>query len=879
MQNVTNSPMARATGAGRALLDRIARLVVRTFVVRRRALQGGALALIVTLLALVFTGEVLVTAGFDAWLPQSHSRWFVMLLNAGALTSLCTPFIVLVVRRFRRRSRLALRALDIASDGYWVVDPQGRLSEVNAGYARMSGYPRAQLRGMRIEELDALQTREVAEARLAQIRASGSLRYNTCHRRCDGSVFDVHVTATWLARFQCYAVFVHDETTRAAAERATAQQVVHFQRLLDSTAEGIYGLDVQGRCTFINCAALQMLGYAEHGGEAALLGRNMHEAVHRHAEGQPCRETERRLYRGFRQSQAQPADDEVYWRRDGSRFPVACRSTPIVEAGELRGAIVTFTDLSEQVRARATLQLTEQRAFDLIDSAMDAIISVDAQQRIVLFNRAAERVFGIAADEVLGSPIARFIPVSARSRQRDLIASFAVEDPAGQHPGRLQSLAGLRADGTEFPIEASWSRLQTEQGPLMTVMLRDVTELHSAREAHSAHRARTDFLSRMSHELRTPLNAVLGFAQLLRLDAGRRLSATQRSHIARIHHAGEHLLALVNDVLDLSRIEADQMPVTLEPVNLARVADEALGMLAWLATAHEVTLRAPAGVTVLHTPDLWTAPDVPTTVPGALEPRAIWVQADRVRLRQVLLNLLSNAIKYNARGGQAVLSWQLDGQRCRLRITDTGPGLTTEQLTHLYEPFNRLGAERTAVEGTGIGLVVARRLMELMDGGLAIDSVAGNGTVATLTLRCASAIPVPAPAWRPSRNAPLEGSLKVLYAEDDEVNVELVRAIVALRPGITLQVARTGAQAIEQALRDPPELLLLDMNLGDMSGLEVARALRDHPITRDILLVALSADALPEQIDAALSQGIAAYLTKPIDIGAVLDLLDELATG
>ena len=406
MQNLTHSPMARATRAAGALLDRIARLVFRTFVVRRRALQGGAPALIVTLLVLVFTGELLVTAGLDGWLPQSHSRWFVMLLNAGALTLLCTPFIVFVVRSFRRRSRLALRALDIASDGYWVVDPQGRLSEVNAGYARMSGYTRAQLRGMHINELDALETREVTETRLAQIKAAGSLRYNSCHRRHDGSVYDVHVTAAWLARFQCYAVFVHDETTRAAAERATAQQAVHFQRLLDSTAEGIYGLDVQGRCTFINRAALQMLGYAEHGGEAALLGRNMHEAIrHHHADGRPCPEGERRLYFGFRQSQAQPADDEVYWRRNGSRFPVACRSTPIVEAGDVRGAIVTFTDLSEQVRARATLQLTEQRAFDLIDSAMDAIISVDAQQRIVLFNRAAERVFGIAADEVLGSPM------------------------------------------------------------------------------------------------------------------------------------------------------------------------------------------------------------------------------------------------------------------------------------------------------------------------------------------------------------------------------------------------------------------------------------------------------------------------------------------
>jgi CheY-like chemotaxis protein len=248
----------------------------------------------------------------------------------------------------------------------------------------------------------------------------------------------------------------------------------------------------------------------------------------------------------------------------------------------------------------------------------------------------------------------------------------------------------------------------------------------------------------------------------------------------------------------------------------------------------------------------------------------------------VLLNLMSNAIKYNRPGGEVKLTWQLEDSKCRLRIADTGPGMTAKQLAHLFEPFNRLGAERSRVEGTGIGLVVARGLMELMRGQMAIDSVAGRGTDVTLTLGCAeppTTGPMRGPAWLPIREVPATGSLRVLYAEDNEVNVEIVRALVALRPGIVLRVAESGAQALALARNDPPELMLLDMHLGDMTGLELARQLRDSPLTSAIPLVALSADALPEQIDAALAQGFAAYLTKPVDFNALLRLLDEAAAA
>ena len=284
---------------------------------RLKALRGSSRALIAALLLLIFIGESLVMMAVEAWMPHPHPRWLEALVDAGLLTLICSPVIVWVVRRFARRSRLALQALDIASDGFWVADAQGRLLEVNAGYARMSGYSRGELLGMRINDLDAMETPEVTRSHIAQIMAHGFGRFDTRHRRRDGSVYDVHVTTAWLPDLQCFAVFVHDDSARVAAERAPVEQARHLQRLLDSTAEGIYGVDQQGRCTFINRAALQLLGHADADGEAALLGRPIHGLIHHHhADGRPYPEAECRIHQARAGAQALQVDGEVFWRRD-----------------------------------------------------------------------------------------------------------------------------------------------------------------------------------------------------------------------------------------------------------------------------------------------------------------------------------------------------------------------------------------------------------------------------------------------------------------------------------------------------------------------------------------------------------------------------------
>ena len=376
-----------------------------------------------------------------------------------------------------------------------------------------------------------------------------------------------------------------------------------------------------------------------------------------------------------------------------------------------------------------------------------------------------------------------------------------------------------------------------------------------AREAAElANRTKSEFLSHMSHELRTPLNGLLGFAQLLQLDGDRSLSERQKDWIAKIGQAGWHLLAMINDVLDLSRIETGNLKVTLERQDVHLLVEEVKALLTPAARARGVTIRV------------------------QLNALARYAIGDITRMREIISNLLSNAIKYNVEGGQILINAQLVGtSQVDIAVTDTGQGLSSTQLASLFQPFNRLGQERSSIEGTGIGLVISRRLAELMNGSLRVGSELGKGTTFTLRLPAAdgqtgASMPVnPAFAgieWRQRR--------RLVYIEDNEVNIEVMRAVIAQRRLADLSVFEDGARGLADVLANPPDLLLLDMQLPDTDGLTLLRKLREAPQCAAVIVIMVSADALDDQIRQCLEAGAQHYVTKPFNIRELLALLDDL---
>ncbi len=380
-------------------------------------------------------------------------------------------------------------------------------------------------------------------------------------------------------------------------------------------------------------------------------------------------------------------------------------------------------------------------------------------------------------------------------------------------------------------------------------------ERRAREEAEKANQEKNQFISRMSHELRTPLNAVLGFGQLLKLDE---LTDDQRDSVDHILSGGQHLLTLINEVLDIARIETGDLALSSEPVLVSDALNDVLGLIRPLATQRTIHL-----------------------IGGRDAACSEYVLADRHRLQQVLLNLLSNAVKYNRLGGTVAVSCEPSSStRLRIKVSDTGNGIPQEQLGRLFTPFERLGAERSEIEGTGIGLSLSRQLTEAMGGFLGVETVVGEGSTFWVELPL-----VEGPVDRYERlntrskserdGAPSESRRTVLYIEDNLANVTLVQRIVAQREDVEIIPAMQGRLGLELAREHLPALVLLDLHLPDISGDEVLQRLRDDPVTAKIPVVIVSADATAGQIQRLLNAGALAYLTKPIDVAELLGILDE----
>ncbi len=633
------------------------------------------------------------------------------------------------------------------------------------------------------------------------------------------------------------------------AERLAREQLRRSEeqlRLLVENASDVVVQQVEGVTQFVSPAITPMLGWRPD----EFVGRLATEFWHPddRASADDLRRAANEGAGGIRLLRMR--------HRDGSYRWIELVARPAPQPDGRRGAVGVLRDVTERIEAEERNAAARER---------DRVIAELSSDVYALFtpHGDVEWITGATAD-ILGAPPEYWIGRNGREifLTEDAEANLETRERLmrGEHVSGLVRVR--RVDGTVRWIDRRSQALLDDEGNLVhfASAWRDAqhdVDLHDAlaaseRSATEANLAKTTFLSRMSHELRTPLNAVLGFAQLLDMD---QLTPEQHESIAQILTGGRHLLELINEVLDIARIEAGRMSMSPEVVMASDVIGEALELVRPIAASAGVSLSG-------------------FDVASCREP----VFVDRQRTIQVVLNLLTNGIKYNRPGGSVTVRCRHDSvDLVLIDVVDDGVGIAADHLPRLFQPFDRLGAEATEVEGTGIGLALSRGLAEMMGGGIEVQSVQGKGSTFTLALPRAAEAAAASPDGAPDAAPPLAPAATrlVLYVEDNPANAQLMRSIVARRSGVELHEAGTGAEAIESVLACRPDLVLLDLHLPDMRGEDVLQRLRSEPTTATVPVVVISADAGSDVRDRLRAMGADAFLPKPADVAAVLSWIDE----
>jgi PAS domain S-box-containing protein len=735
-----------------------------------------------------------------------------------------------------------------------VLDTTGAIEYFNPYMEECSGFRLEEVKGqdwfsMFIPEYEQARIREIFENSLADIPTRGNINpiltkpggeriiqwFDTTLRNEQGEVSGVLAIGQDITQRQQYE---QDLSIKDAA--------------IGSTSNAIAFADLHGQLTYVNQAFLADWGY-ESGDE--LIGT---PATDYWADARKATEVVEALHHsGHWKGELHAV------RKDGTTFPAKVSASIVADdRGHPLCMMSIFEDITKQKQAEAELKEREKQLRLIADTVPAFVSYVDSDQRYVFNNKQSEQWLGQAPSVTQG----KYIKDVLGDDLYQAIKPYVNRALSGENVSYDGSY--VRETGEQVYFNAIYTPHISDDGVILGfyALVTDITQrklveqqLTDAKEqAEQANKAKSQFLSRMSHELRTPLNSILGFTQLLQDDSDEVGAAQYHEWTNQILRSGWHLLELINQVLDLSAVEADRVELNMEDISLSERISDSVAMLRPLAEKRSITIEF-----------------------SDQQCASLFVRADATRLKQVLLNLLSNAIKYNRDGGEVRVGCEkLADKRVRIYVTDTGSGIAEDDMAIIFEPFNRLYLKTYAVEGTGIGLTVCKQLVELMGGVIGVESTFGQGSTFWIELegsrntKGVRQVTTPLPDMQVGKDA---GNRHIiLYIEDSPSHLRLVQDIFAKHASFQLLSAHTPRLGLELARARLPELVLLDICLPDMDGYEVLRQLKASEETRDIPVIALSAGAMSHEIENGLRAGFRRYLTKPINVVELRQVVNEI---
>lgn len=726
-----------------------------------------------------------------------------------------------------------------------ITDAAGNITYVNQKFIDISGYTLPELIGKNHRMLKSgIHSPEFYRQMWDTLLSGKTWHGEVCNRSKNGELY--WVSATVKPTFDSNGLPVQYISIRTDITdvKKSENQLALFAEMIEHTGEPVFLIDVEDnyRLAYVNQAACRHWGESK---EELLTWRlpdwdphyDVNKVQARFAEtvNKPgvLIETEHRL-------------------KDGRIVPVEVFTNARMIGGKPY-TFGSFHDISERKKNEESLKLFRR----IFDSSEQAIGVGDGEGRLVYINPAHERMHRYKQEDVIGKHFSILLAEEAMAQ------APAIVEATNKGESWVGLLPQKRSDGSVFVSASHVGVLMGDNGKpqyLFNILydysdeLNRQQELLDARDkAEKANKAKSEFLSSMSHELRTPMNAILGFGQLLMYDAT--LSQEHKDNVKEIFKAGEHLLELINEVLDLARIESGHIDLSLEPVEVNAIVNECVSLVTTLADKRSIKISH-AGL------------------------KGAAVRADRTRLRQILLNLLSNAIKYNRESGSVKIEVQTEGMdRLRILVTDTGPGISATQLPELFQPFSRLNAAKSGIEGTGIGLTISRRIVEMMGGAVEVKSEVGVGSTFWIELPLESISHDHAQnevATEAAIAAADAAQHTVLYIEDNPANLRLISQVLGRRKHIHLLTAHTPELGIELAMTRHPELIMLDISMPGMDGYQVLKVLKAKESLKDTPIIAITANAMSRDIERGKAAGFVEYLTKPLDIIQFYSILDNL---